>query len=215
MAHANFAGKPRPDYTDTPLADRTAGQQSASTRVWRILGPGNEDTRTVIGDASGDKPNGRVALRKLKMSIAVMMAVAVIQIGGSRADEIPETAFQSEATRTLSLAREGSADAQFELAQMYSRGAAINQDNDEAYWWLRQAARGGHAGAQNDLGVIHGNGYLRARNDVEAYMWFEISAGNGDVNAVLNRRRLKQRMTDADVSAAVSLARDWLNWRTA
>lgn len=193
--------------------ERAAYQQRS--RYWRIIGPGDQESHTIIGEHS--LPRDRLQLRKLKFAVAALIALAAAHATSGYAKDSANASLQPELSlaHTLTLAHQGSTDAQYALARMYDRGANVDQDYDEAHWWLRQAARGGHSAAQNDLGVIYGNGYVRPRDYVGAYMWLEISAQNGNAIAGQNLTAFRNRLTDAEISAARELARDWVNWRTA
>jgi hypothetical protein len=142
-----------------------------------------------------------------------MLALTSVPAGDSRADGTASAVDPATQQEISTLARRGSADAQYALALRLARDP--DAGHDQTHWWLRQAARGGHPGAQNDLGVMYSNGYARSRDDVEAYMWFEIAAGNGNAAAARNRNALRDRMTDAEVEAGLALAHDWLRWHTA
>ena len=52
------------------------------------------------------------------------------------------------------LAEQGIAEAQYNLALMYSRGEGISRDDKEAVKWYRRAAEQGIAGAQSKLGLM-------------------------------------------------------------
>lgn len=195
-------------------SDEHADYQQRS-RSWRILGPGDQESHTIIGEHS--VPRGRFQLRKLKFAVAALIALTAAHATSGYAKDSTNISLLPglSPAHTLTLARQGSPDAQYALAGMYGRGAGVDQDHDEAQWWLRQAARGGHSAAQNDLGVTYGNGYVVPRDYVGAYMWLEISAESGNEIASQNLNAFRGRLTDAEISAARALARDWVNWRTA
>ncbi len=195
-------------------SDERADHQQRS-HSWRIIGPGDQESHTIIGEHS--VPRDRFQLRKLKLAVAALIALTAAHATSGYAKETTNMSLQPglSLSRTLTLAHQGSTDAQYALARMYDHGAGVDQDYDEAHWWLRQAARGGHSAAQNDLGVLYGNGYVLPRDYVGAYMWLEISAQNGNAIAGQNLNAFRDRLTDAEISSARELARDWVNWRTA
>ena len=60
---------------------------------------------------------------------------------------------KSKFDQTLELARQGNADAQFNLGQMYAEGIRVGNDEREAVNWYRKAATQGNMKAQFNLGV--------------------------------------------------------------
>ncbi len=57
------------------------------------------------------------------------------------------------------LARDGDADAQYQLAVHYETGTPdLTQNNDQAVYWLKQAAQNGHLAAMKTLASIYHNG---------------------------------------------------------
>jgi hypothetical protein len=52
------------------------------------------------------------------------------------------------------LAKQGTAEAQYNLGVMYDKGRGVPQDHAEAVQWYRKAAEQGDAGAQYNLGLI-------------------------------------------------------------
>ena len=51
-------------------------------------------------------------------------------------------------------AKQGNADAQFQLAWLYYDGDGVPQDDTEAAKWYRLAADQGHEAAQNSLDLL-------------------------------------------------------------
>jgi len=51
-------------------------------------------------------------------------------------------------------AKQGDADAQFNLGIMYARGEGVVQDNKRALFWFKKSAAQGHVGAQNVLDAV-------------------------------------------------------------
>ena len=66
------------------------------------------------------------------------------------------------------LAEEGAAEAQYNLALMYSLGKEIPKDDQIAIKWYRLAAEQGFAEAQTNLGLMHGKGQGVEKNFSEA-----------------------------------------------
>ncbi len=80
-------------------------------------------------------------------------------------------------------AKQGNADAQYDLGWMYAGGRGVAQDNVEAVWWFRMAAEQGLAAAQYILGVAYAAAQGVAQDDVEAVWWFRMAAEQGNADA--------------------------------
>jgi hypothetical protein len=81
-----------------------------------------------------------------------------------------------------SLADQGDADAQFNLAVLYGSGQGVAQDWTEAAHWLRLAADQGHAPGQSALGLVYREGLGVQPDLVEAVRWVRRGADQGDVS---------------------------------
>lgn len=84
-------------------------------------------------------------------------------------------------------ARQGNAEAQFQLANMYAYGlaeAARGEDADrQAAQWYFEAARQGHADAQYSLGILFLTGKGVVQNAQEADKWVRRAAEQGHADA--------------------------------
>ena len=106
----------------------------------------------------------------------------------------------------LQAARQGVAEAQFNLGTMCAEGESMPKDAVEAANWYRKAAAQGSAEAQCNLGVMYCNGDGVPKDLVEAHAWFIAASSNGDSLARANRDRLNSVMTAAQKAAAFKLA---------
>ena len=84
----------------------------------------------------------------------------------------------------LPLARQGNADAQFNLGNMYQNGEGVPQDDKEAARWYRLAAEQEDAGvaaaiAQLNLGIMYHEGLGVPQDDKEAARWYRLAAEGG------------------------------------
>ncbi|NNE59075.1 MAG: sel1 repeat family protein [Hellea sp.] len=83
-----------------------------------------------------------------------------------------QTYHQAEAL-LLPIAKQGHADAQFLLAEIYMRGRVGEPDDAEGLFWLSQAAEAGHIRAMSMMGMRYLNGsgvkedFVKARNLLE------------------------------------------------
>ena len=84
-------------------------------------------------------------------------------------------------------ARQGYAEAQFQLANMYAYGladAGRGEDHDlQAAQWYFEAARQGHAEAQYSLGILFLTGKGVVQNPQEASKWIRRAAEQGHADA--------------------------------
>lgn len=111
-------------------------------------------------------------------------------------------------------ASQGRAEAQYALGRLHYEGFLVPRDAAEMRLMLEAAARQGHAGAQLTLGVIHEYGFDHIDADLtEALKWYELAARQGvaDVDGKLRRLRprVRAKMTDAQIAAALELAAAW------
>jgi TPR repeat protein len=88
-------------------------------------------------------------------------------------------------------ARQGLADAQFHVGNMYAYGLAAAPPGDDAgrlaAQWYFEAARQGHADAQYSLGILFLTGTGVTQDAAEARKWIARAAaqGHGDASAYL------------------------------
>ena len=107
------------------------------------------------------------------------------------------------------LAGEGHAHAHLRLGCLYTIGHSVAADPALALRLYRLSAEQGDPGAQNNLGGMYAEGLGVTPDLVEAYMWFELAAGAGHAMAQKNRAYLEDRMSAAQIAAAVERARTW------
>ena len=108
-------------------------------------------------------------------------------------------------------AEQGVAFAQYNLGVMYDQGQGVPQDYARALAWYRKAAAQGDARAQYNLGVMYHNGQGVPQDFVAAYALYNLSAtldSSGDNPAAINRNKLMNSMTPAQVTAGQALTRE-------
>ena len=110
----------------------------------------------------------------------------------------------------LPLAEQGDARAQCTLGYMYKNGLGLPSDYQQALKWYRKAAEQGDAKAQNNLGLMYARGRGVPLDNVQAHMWYEIAAANGSEKGGRNLERVAEKMTPAQITEALRLAREWL-----
>jgi len=100
--------------------------------------------------------------------------------------EVPEPpAFEIVQIESLSEINQRGAD--------YFHGNGVEQSNEQAVYWYRQAAEQGYALAQDNLGWMYGTGTGVPRDDEQAVYWFRQAAEQGFANAQNNLGMMYQR----------------------
>lgn len=69
-------------------------------------------------------------------------------------------------------AREGNAQSQYDLANMYYDGKEIPKDKNEAIYWFQRSAKNGSVNAQEDLGAL----YYQNKDFNNAFIWYSKAA---------------------------------------
>ena len=87
----------------------------------------------------------------------------------------------------LQKARDGDADAQYEIGLRYRSGDGTFEDECESFRWLMEAAEHGHAAAMYEVGVCYDTGICVSIDGDVADEWYRKAAekGNGDAKRVL------------------------------
>jgi uncharacterized protein len=83
----------------------------------------------------------------------------------------------------MPLAERGDADAQYNVAQMYSKGDGVIQDDRQAVKWWLKAAKQNHTSAQYNIGVMYAEGRGIIQDYKEALKMFSKAAEKGDADA--------------------------------
>ena len=84
------------------------------------------------------------------------------------------------------VARQGDANAQYELGGCYLDGLGVEQDESLAFKWFREAADQGHAAAQNMLGRCYKAGWGVETDTPTAVEWYRKAADQGLAAAQYN-----------------------------
>jgi TPR repeat protein len=84
------------------------------------------------------------------------------------------------------LAKNGSANAQYNLGAIYDNGDGVPEDDTEAAKWYHQAAEQGQINAQFNLGVMYENGEGVVKSATEAASWYQKAADQGDYRSQYN-----------------------------
>jgi TPR repeat protein len=82
---------------------------------------------------------------------------------------------------TKILAEHGEADAAFELAEAYTQGRGVTQNDGEGVKWYLRAGQLGNVLAEAELGMIYGSGRGHVpKNASESVRWFRRAADHGN-----------------------------------
>ena len=107
------------------------------------------------------------------------------------------------------LARQGHANAQFNLGQMYARGDGVPQDFTTAAKLYRRVADQGFAEARFRLGMMFERGLGVPTDPLCAHMWYSLAAADGWRPAAVRRDVLATTMTRGQILQAQRLARSF------
>jgi TPR repeat protein len=104
-------------------------------------------------------------------------------------------------------ARQGLANAQYQLGLLYERGEGVAPDDAQAARWYRDAAAQGEIPAQARLGLMYLEGRGVPQDDVLAYAWLALAAEGGEdaslrEQAAQARASLEERMSAAEIAAS-------------
>jgi uncharacterized protein len=107
------------------------------------------------------------------------------------------------------VAEQGNDAAQNILGVMYVNGKGVPQDYTEAARWFHLSADQGNAFAQFNLGDIYALGRGVAQDYVQAHMWYNLAGAAGLPEAAKNRDDVAKKLTQAQITEAQRLAREW------
>jgi TPR repeat protein len=99
-------------------------------------------------------------------------------------------------------AEHGNAGAQYTMGFLYEAGRGLPVDQAEATRWYQRAAERGEPLAQYDLGQRYDLGVGVPADPIEAYKWVALAAAQGQPDSVARLKKIKARMTKADLSEA-------------
>ena len=111
------------------------------------------------------------------------MLMKMYSEGRGASDQNPVVQQQETFRWTLKTAESGIAQAQYQLAGLYSRGQGTVVDPQQAFRWYQAAARQGHPLAMQQLARRYETGSGVAKNADQAQYWYSIAASELDVYA--------------------------------
>lgn len=91
---------------------------------------------------------------------------------------------EDKVSSIMNAAKNGNAEAQFELGKMYENGLNIEQNSSLSIVWFTKSAKNGNADAQIIMSLAYSFGIGDLEPDLRyAYAWADISARQGRLNA--------------------------------
>jgi TPR repeat protein len=156
----------------------------------------------------GSMMNRRILILALTASLSITAALCQQSSGA------PATPQKPYRERLLDRARNGEAEAQFELGKNYETGRiGLPKDFAQAQYWYRKAADQGDPYAEASLGILFNFGKGVPRDYAQAYMWYERavmhSQGGNKDSIVEMRDGIAENLTPQQIAEAKRLARAW------
>ena len=102
----------------------------------------------------------------------------------------------------MEMAKNGDADAQYNLGSVYETGFGVKRDPDEAVRWYKEAATQDHQLAQLKLGIMYVLGEGTRQSIIKGTSWIQSAADNGNKFAV----ELYNRVLAPDIVLEMSAA---------
>ncbi len=155
---------------------------------WMLIADARLQDRPMIQeDPVARRQASRVWLGSYWLVMGTLLAVALGVLALAKlipASLVENNPFnQSPGQKLISAARQGDAEAQFNLGRIYHDGIGVKQNNTEAADWYRRAAKQGHGEAQNRLGMLL---VADQRDYPGAAQWFAMAAIQGNADAQYN-----------------------------
>ena len=137
----------------------------------------------------------------IKLRAATGDAIAQISLGmyNSKKNK-PKEAFKW----FLKAAKQGLAEAQFNVGICYGEGEGIEKDEKKAFVWFSKAAEQSYDKAQYNVGVCYKNGEGIEKDEKKAFEWYLKAAEQGSAEAqlVVGESYLLSKGVDSDFSLA-------------
>ena len=194
-----------------------AGDYATALKEFRPLAEqGNALLQTVVGDmhrkGNGVPQNYAEATKWYRLAAEQGKAQAQYNLGFiyKNGEGVPQD--YAEGIKWYRLAADqGYAKAQYNLAVMYENGEGVSQNYAGAVKLYRLAAEQGNAEAQNNLAVSYATGKGLLQDYIMAHMWWNLANANGNENGGINRDRIAEDMTNADIEKAIGMAQECFN----
>ncbi len=118
----------------------------------------------------------------MKKQIAAAFVVFLLAAPAAVAGEHPPS--QAQARKILKrirpLAKQGNANAQYNMGVLYDDGYGVKRNYATAMQWYKKAAAQHYAKAEHNLGMMYAEGHGVAKNMDQAAHWFKRAAKDGE-----------------------------------
>jgi TPR repeat protein len=205
------------DASNTPAGGVTIVLENSGTSFHRLVSSSADGFYSFSGipPADGYRVSARRDGRELDARTGVSLHVGDQRIVFPPLKEpVTVAARDSSPSDVLASLRQmadhGSADSQFNLGALYSRGITVPEDHTEAAKWMQKAADQGLSLAQFTLGQMYRDGDGVPRDKVAAYMWFMLAQASGNDVANTALEQMAESMTKAQMADAQRRALEWL-----
>jgi hypothetical protein len=105
-------------------------------------------------------------------------------------------------------AKEGDAQAEYELAILYNRDGPAH-DGALSATWLKRAASRGHTLAQIELAQRYETGTTVPKDEAKAYFWWILAAPHGWDGFYVNRQAAEKRLPEDKAAEVKKQAEEW------
>lgn len=106
-------------------------------------------------------------------------------------------------------AEKGHAEAQYNLARLYSAGKGVPHDDEKAARWMRASASQGYAPAEARLGSRYAEGRGMDRDNRRAYFWLTLAWLHGEKSVEKERAEVGARLAPEVAAATEKAAQNW------
>jgi TPR repeat protein len=106
-------------------------------------------------------------------------------------------------------ADKGHAEAQFNLARLYSTGDGVKKDEEQAARWVSASATQGYAPAMTELGERYADGHGVTQDDKRAYFWLTLAFLHGDKSVEKTRAAEGAKLKPGDMVDQDRAAQNW------
>ncbi len=195
------------------------GDVETAIEKWRPMAEsGNPSAQTNLGvlyyQGRAGTPDYQEALKWYRLAAMQGYPDAQFNLGLAYMEGKGVSYDMTQALRWYTMAAEGQyLPAQLILADIHLKGQGVNVDHGEAVKWYRMAAEQGSPVAQYVLGNLYLSGQGTDQDLVLAYKWFLITGLSENEtarqNAEVSKGILRERMTQAQISEAETLAQQW------
>ena len=146
----------------------------------------------ILGRPEGNKPDMKTALKWYEAAAKAKNPQALFRMGVFYLDGMGpiEKNAKKAAEYFYESAKLGYAQAQYNLACLFSEGRGVMKDDAAALFWYLQAAKKGDAAAARTIGIFYleGNGVTRSITKAEQWLRRAAEAGDFEAQRILRSR---------------------------